>query len=65
MGIKESCANLEQATAEDREEVTNLTDANIHLSTQVVAQANNMTTKDAAIETMQKLIQQLQGESRP
>ena len=61
MGIKEAFANLAQATAEDRSAVTNLTDANRHLATQVAAQANNMATKDAAMDTMSKLIQQLQG----
>ena len=42
--------------------MTNLTDANRHLEPQVAAQANNMTTKDTAMETMQKIILQLQGE---
>ena len=42
--------------------MTNLTDANRHLATQVAAPANNMATKDAAMETISKLIQQLQGE---
>ena len=61
MVIKEDFTNLAQATAEDRASVTNLTDANRHPATQVAAQANNMTTKDSAMETMQKIIQQLQG----
>ena len=34
------------------------------MADQVAAQANNMTTKDAAMETMQKLIQKLQGETK-
>ena len=62
MGIKEAFENLTQSMVEDRTEVTNLTDANRHLATQVCAQSNNMTTKDAAIEIMSKLMQQLQGE---
>ena len=41
--------------------MTNLTDANRHLATQVAVQANNMETKDAAMETISKIIQQLQG----
>ena len=41
--------------------MTNLTDANRHLATQVAAQAYNMATKDASMETMSKSIQQLQG----
>ena len=53
MGIEEAFANLRAA-------VTNLTNANRHLATQMAAQANNMTTKDAAMETIQNLIQQLQ-----
>ena len=32
------------------------------MSTQVAAKANKMATKDSAMETMSKLIQQLQGE---
>ena len=47
---------------EDREAVTNLADANIHLASQVEAQANNMKTKDDSIKTMQKIILQLQVE---
>ena len=62
MGIKEAFTNLAQATAEDKVAVTNLTDANIHLAAQVSYQANNMMTKDAAMETMQNIILQLQGE---
>ena len=57
MVIKEDFTNLAQATADDRAEVTNLTDKNIHLAYQVAAQANNMTTKDTAMETTQKIIQ--------
>ena len=60
--IEEAFTNLDQATAEDRATVTNLTDTNRHLAAQVAAQANNMTTKDNAMETMQKIILQLQGE---
>ena len=60
--IEEAFTNLAQATAEDRVAVTNLTDTNRHLAAQVEAQANNMTTKDNAMETMQKIILQLQGE---
>ena len=62
VGIEEAFTNLAHTTAEDRAAVTNLTEANIHLKSQVAAQANNMTTKDAAMETMQNIIQQLQGE---
>ena len=62
MGIEEAFTNLAHATADDRAEVTNLTEANRHLTSQVAAQANNMTTNDAAMETMQNIIQQLQGE---
>ena len=62
MGIKEALANLDHATEEDRAAVTNLNDANIHLATEVAAQANNMATKDAAMETMSNRIQQFQGE---
>ena len=46
---------------EDREAVTNLADANIHVETQVSEKSNTMTTKDAAMEVMQNLIQKLQG----
>ena len=60
--IEEAFTNLAQATAEDRAAVTNLTDENRHLATQVAAQANNMATKDASMDTMSKIIQQLQGE---
>ena len=35
--IEEAFANLVQATAEDRAEVTNLADANRHLASQVAA----------------------------
>ena len=62
MGIKEAFVNLAQATEEDREAVTNLTDTKRHLAARVTLQANNMTTKDATMDTMQKIIQQLQGE---
>ena len=62
VGIEEAFTNLAHATADDRAEVTNLTEANRHLTSQVAAQANNMTTNDAAMETMQNIIQQLQGE---
>ena len=62
MGIEEAFTNLSQAMAEDRAEVNNLDDANRHLASQVAAQAKNMTTKDAAMETMQEIILQLQGE---
>ena len=41
--------------------MTNLTDANINLANKVVVKANNMMTKDVTRETMQKLIQQIQG----
>ena len=61
MGIEEDFVNLAQAKAEDRAVVTNLTDANRNLATQVAVQANNMETKDAAMETISKIIQQLQG----
>ena len=61
MVIKEAFANLSQETVEDRATVTTLTDANIHLATQVAAQANIVATKDVAMETMSKLIQKLQG----
>ena len=33
--------------------------SNMHLATQVAEQANHMETKDAVIETMQKLIHKL------
>ena len=42
--------------------MTNLTDANRYLVTQVAEQSNHMGTKDIAMETITKLIQQLQGE---
>ena len=61
MGIEEAFTNLAQATAEDRSVVTNLTDKNRHLEAQVSAQTNNMMTKDSDMETMQKIILQLQG----
>ena len=61
MGIEEAFTNLAQATAEDRSVVTNLTDKNRHLAAQVSAQTNNMMTKDSDMETMQKIILQLQG----
>ena len=54
--IEEAFANLAQATAEDREAVTKLTKANRYLSTQVAAQAKNMTTKDVAMETTKNII---------
>ena len=62
MGIKEAFVNLAHETAEDRAAVTNLTDTNVHLAAQVAYQTNNMTTKDASMETIQKIIIQLQGE---
>ena len=62
VGIKEAFTNFAQATEEERVAVNNLTDANRNLVTQVAAQANNTVTKDAAMETMSKSIQQLQGE---
>ena len=62
MGIKEAFANLAQATAEDRAAVTNLTGSNKNLATQVAKQSNHMATKDDAMETMEKLIQQIHGE---
>ena len=62
MGIKESFKNPDQATAEDKAEVTKPTDAKRHLAAQVSPQSNNMTTKDASMETTHKIILQLQGE---
>ena len=62
VGINEAFANLDQATAEDRAAVNNLTDANTHLAIQVSKEANHMANKDTNIETMTKLIQQIQGE---
>ena len=62
LGIKEVFINLAQVTVGDKAAVTKLMDANRHLAAQVSAQANNMTTKDAAMETMQNIIIQLQGE---
>ena len=56
MRIKKDFANLAQATAEDREAVNNLTEANRHLETQLATQANNMATKDATMDKMSKLI---------
>ena len=41
--------------------MTNLTDSNRYLEAQVAEQAKNMTTNYSAMETMQKIIQQLQG----
>ena len=41
-------------SSQHRAAVTNLTDKNRHLTTQVEAQANNMTTKDSAMDTMKK-----------
>ena len=61
VGIKEAFANLAHTTTEDRAAVTNLTAAIKHKANQVGEQANDMATKDAAIETMQELIQKLQG----
>ena len=61
MGIEEALANLAQATEEDRAAVTNLTDSNRHLATQVGKQANHMATKDNTMERMTKLIQQIHG----
>ena len=49
VGIKETFSNISQETAEDRAEVTNLTDANIHFATNVSEQANHMATKVAAM----------------
>ena len=62
VGIEESSTNLAHAMAENRAEVTNFTDSNIHLAAQVAAQAKNMMKKDAAMETMQNIILQIQGE---
>ena len=61
MVIKESFANLAQTTAEDREAVTYLTDANMNLTTQVSEHDNKISIKDAAMATIQKTIIQLQG----
>ena len=47
MSTDEAFVNLAQATAEDRASVTNPTDANIQLATQVEEQSNHMATKDA------------------
>ena len=44
--------------------MTNLTDSNRYLEAQVAEQAKNMTTNYSAMETMQKIIQQLQGERK-
>ena len=65
MGIKEAFAKLSQETAEYRASVTNLTNVNIHLATQVEDQSKKTATKDAAMETMSKLIQKSRGKSRP
>ena len=62
VGIEESFMNLAQDTLEGRAAVTKLTDANRHLSAQVEDQANNMTTKDSAMENMQKIVLQIQEE---
>ena len=56
VGINEAFSNLDQATAEDRAAVNNLTDANKHLQNKVAEKANNMATRDAAINTIKKLI---------
>ena len=61
VGIKEAFVNLAQATEEYREELINLTEANMSLETQVAEHANHMATKDSAMATMQKKIIQLQG----
>ena len=61
VGIKEAFVNLAQATEEYREELINLTEANMSLETQVADHANHMATKDSAMATMQKKIIQLQG----
>ena len=61
LGMEEAFVSLAQATTEDRAAMTNLNDTYRHLETQVAVQANNMATKYAAMETMSKLIQQLQG----
>ena len=60
--IKEAFTNIAHATAEDRAAVSNLTDKNRHLASQMAAQANNLMNKDAAMDTTQKIILQLQGE---
>ena len=60
VGIEENFSNLDQAAAEDRASVTNLTDANMNLENKVAEKANHIATKDAAIETMKKVIQKLQ-----
>ena len=62
MDIKEVFDNLAHATAEDRAAVTNPSAAIKHKENQVGKQTNDMATKYAAIETMQELIQELQGD---
>ena len=65
MEIKEAFANLAQSTSEDRAAVTNLTDANLKLTTQVTDHANNMSTKDVSMATIQKRSSKSKGKSRP
>ena len=64
MGIKEAFENLAQYTAEYKSAVTNLTDANMNLVTQVSEYANKMETKDAEMVTIQKTTSQFQGETK-
>ena len=56
VGIKETFDHLAPVTSGDRSAVTNLTDTNKNLATKVAKQANHRATKDAAMETMKKLI---------
>ena len=61
VGIEESFVNLTQATADYRAAVTDLTDANMNLTTPVSEHANNMAIKDTEISIIQKTTSQLQG----
>ena len=44
--------------------MTNLTGANMNLTTQVTEYANHMATKDSAMAKMQKMTSQIQGETK-
>ena len=54
VGINEALSNLAQATSDDRAVATNLTGTNINLTTTVEEYTNHLSTKDPAMEIMQK-----------
>ena len=61
VGIEEEFTNLDQATAYDRAEVTNLTKYNVTLTSQVAEYANNLSTREAENAALHKTISKING----